>query len=399
MTDYKHPYNALPQGYRFEEYEFSSVLGSGTFGITYLCTDYNLKKLVAIKEYLPSDTAIRRTDDHSVVPKADQDREDFDWELEQFVNEAQTLARFDHRHVIKVHRYFEAHGTAYIVMEYAEGETLAKFLGCKEKLTEAELKEILCPLLNGLEEVHEAGILHRDIKPANIVIRAEDGSPVLVDFGAARQAIGERSHSLRRILTPGYAPFEQYLGRGHQGAWTDIYALGAVCYRALTGEVPVESPDRKEGYPLVPVSQRCANQASASFLSAIDGALSVDERDRPQTVAAWREMLEREERPPDPPIPNPIPNPRLWTQGATIAVLVGVLVLGSLGVWYIFPDRPDNGGIFNELEELKRYEKARDAAVDADDPKPLQDFVDRNPDSPYVSRADSLIQVWGERAD
>ena len=249
MTDYIHPHNALPQGYRFEGYELVRVLGRpGGFGITYLGFDDNLNKGVAIKEYLPSDIATRRTN-HSVVPQADHYREDFDWGLERFVKEAQTLACFDHRRIVKVHRYFKAHGTAYIVMEYAEGETLAEFLGRKRTLTEAELKEILYPLLDGLEEVHRAKILHRDIKPLNIVIRDEDRSPVLVDFGAARQAVGERSHSLRRILTPGYAPVEQYSSGSNQGAWTDLYALGAVCYRALTGEVPDDAMERLRDDP------------------------------------------------------------------------------------------------------------------------------------------------------
>ena len=291
MTDYEHHPNAFPQGYRLQEYELVRVLGMGGFGITYLAFDHNLNKGFAIKEYLPSDIATRRTD-HSVVPQADHYREDFDWGLARFVKEAQTLARFDHRHIVKVHRFFEAHGTAYIVMEYAEGETLEKFLGRKGTLEEAELKELLYPILDGLEEVHGADYLHRDIKPRNIILRYEDDSPVLLDFGAARQAIGEKSRSLSVIYTPGYAPFEQYLERGHQGAWTDIYALGAVCYRALTGEVPVASPDRTRHDPLVPVSQRCAGQASRGFLSAIDGALAVYAEDRPQSVAAWREALE-----------------------------------------------------------------------------------------------------------
>ncbi|MCY4605396.1 MAG: protein kinase, partial [Gemmatimonadetes bacterium] len=218
-------------------------------------------------------------------------RGDFQWGLERFLDEARTLARFDHRHIIKVHRFFEAHGTAYIVMEYAEGETLSAYLERKGTLSEAELKGILYPLLDGLEVVHGADFLHRDIKPGNIVLRDVDGSPVLLDFGAARQAIGAKSRSVTSIVTPGYAPIEQYSSRGHQGAWTDIYALGGVCYRALTGQVPDDATDRVRHDPLVPISQRCAGQASQAFLAAIDLALSVDEGDRPQNVAAWRAVL------------------------------------------------------------------------------------------------------------
>ncbi len=290
MSEAQHPLHALPRGHRLQEYELVRVLGFGGFGMTYLGFDHNLDKAVAIKEYLPSDIATRIADG-SVAPQASDFRDDFQWGLERFLDEARTLARFDHRHIIKVHRFFEAHGTAYIVMEYAEGETLSAYLERKGTLGEDELKEILYPLLDGLEVVHKADFLHRDIKPGNIVLRDADGSPVLLDFGTARQAIGVKSRSVTSIVTPGYAPIEQYSSRGHQGAWTDIYALGGVCYRALTSQVPEDATDRVRQDPLVPVSQRCAGQASQAFLLAIDLALSVDEGDRPQSVAAWRETL------------------------------------------------------------------------------------------------------------
>ena len=291
MNDAQQPLNALPQGHRLQEYELVRVLGFGGFGMTYLGFDHNLDKAVAIKEYLPSDIATR-TGDNSVVPQASQFRDDFEWGLDRFVDEARALARFDHRHIIKVYRFFEAHGTAYIVMEYAEGETLSAFLERKGTLKEAELKAILYPILDGLEVVHGADFLHRDIKPGNIIIRDEDNSPVLLDFGSARQAMGARSRSVTSIITPGYAPIEQYSSRGDQGPWTDIYALGGVCYRALTGEVPYDATDRMRDDPLIPVSERCAGQVSAEFLSAIDWALAVDEGDRPQSIAEWRAKLE-----------------------------------------------------------------------------------------------------------
>ena len=246
-----------------------------------------------LREYLPSDIAAR-TADHSVAPQASEFRGDFQWGLERFLDEARTLARFDHRHIVKVHRFFEAHGTAYIVMEYAEGETLSAYLERKGTLSEAELKGILYPLLDGLEVVHGADFLHRDIKPGNIVLRDVDGSPVLLDFGAARQAIGAKSRSVTSIVTPGYAPIEQYSSRGDQGPWTDIYALGGMCYRALTGQVPDDATDRVRNDPLIPVAERCAGRVSSAFLSAIDMALSVDEGDRPQSVGAWREAMEAE---------------------------------------------------------------------------------------------------------
>ena len=234
------------------------------------------------------------TGDNSVAPQASQFQSDFEWGLDRFLDEARVLARFDHRHIIKVYRFFEVHGTAYIVMEYAEGETLSAFIERKGTLKEVELKAILYPILDGLEVVHGADFLHRDIKPGNIIIRDEDNSPVLLDFGSARQAIGTRSRSVTLIITPGYAPIEQYSSRGDQGPRTDIYALGSVCYRALTGEVPDDATDRVRNDPLIPVSERCAGQASAEFLSAIDWALAVDEGDRPQSIGAWRTALAEE---------------------------------------------------------------------------------------------------------
>ena len=286
---------ALPQGTRIRDFEFHRVLGYGGFGITYLGWNVTLDIPVAIKEYLPTDLATREQD-LSVVPQTTQAASDFQWGLERFLDEARTLARFQHPNIVRVHQYFEAHGTAYIAMDYVEGEDLSAYLTRKGTLSEDELKAVLYPLLNGLEVVHRADFLHRDIKPGNIVLRAEDSSPVLLDFGAARQAIGAKSRSVTAIVTPGYAPIEQYSSRGRQGAWTDIYALGGVCYRALTGQVPDDATDRMRNDPLIPVSQQCAGQASRGFLSAIDVALSVDEGDRPQSVGAWREVLGAGER-------------------------------------------------------------------------------------------------------
>ena len=288
MTE--HNLNALPQGYRILEYELVRVLGFGGFGMTYLGYDHHLDKPVAIKEYLPSEIAVR-TGDNSVAPQASTFREDFEWGLERFLDESRTLARFQHPNIVQVSRFFEAHGTAYIVMEYAEGETLSERLARQGTLSEAELLDMVLPLLDGLAAVHEANFLHRDIKPGNIIIRDADGSPVLLDFGSARQAIGAKSRSVTTVVTPGYAPIEQYSVRGNQGPWTDLYALGGVCYRALTGQVPEDATERVRRDPLVPIGQLCGGQVSAATLGAIAWALQVDEEDRPQSVAAWREAL------------------------------------------------------------------------------------------------------------
>ena len=285
MAEHVH---ALPRGYRFEEYEVVRVLGSGGFGITYLAFDDNLDKAVAIKEYLPSDLAIRHAS--TVIPRSSSDENDFQWGLERFLDEAKTLARFKHHNIIQVHRFFRAHGTAYIVMEYAEGATLNKQLVKHGPYGESDLKDMLLPIIDGLKKVHAAEYLHRDIKPGNIIIR-DDGTPVLIDFGAARQAIGAKSRSVTSIISPGYAPIEQYAAKGNQGAWTDIYALGAVAYKCITGETPIDAAERVIEDTLKPLAETMPPGFSDEFLRAIDAALQVNVKDRPKTLRSWKAML------------------------------------------------------------------------------------------------------------
>lgn len=281
----------LPVGYRLHEYEIVRVLGAGGFGITYLGHDAHLKKSIAIKEYLPSDLAVRK-ENGNVVAKSSRDQTTFDWGLNRFLEEARVLALFDQPNLLRVHRFFEANGTAYIVNEYIEGNTLeAVFAQRQTPFNEEQLKAIIFPLLDGLETVHEVGYLHRDIKPANIMIR-DDGNPVLLDFGAARAALGVKSRNVTSIVTPGYAPIEQYSPRGNQGPWTDLYAIAAVMYRALTRQVPADATERVRHDLLTPVSELARNQASSPFLEAVDWALSVDEKNRPRTIEEWRLALE-----------------------------------------------------------------------------------------------------------
>ena len=197
--------NALPPGTRFEEYRLDVVLGAGGFGITYRAYDANLDKFVAIKEYLPSEFATR-AERYTVVPQSSTDAQDYHWGLNRFLDEARTLARFDHPNLNKVHRFFESNGTAYMVLEYVKGETLADRLTREraELPEEVRLTAIyLDEVLSGLEVMHEAGYVHRDIKPGNLMLREEDGSAVVLDFGAARQAVGQRSKAITSILDTG----------------------------------------------------------------------------------------------------------------------------------------------------------------------------------------------------
>ena len=234
--------NALRSGTHLDEYQVRKVLGQGGFGITYLADDIKLDRVVALKEYLPRDFAAR-TDGSTVVPNSSADAADYNWGLERFLDEARTLARFDHPHLNKVHRFFEANGTAYLVLEYIDGQTLSLLLTKYPTLPATHLQRIIREVLSGLVEVHQAGYIHRDIKPSNIMLRS-DGSAVLLDFGAARQAVGQRSKSITSILTPGYAPLEQYDTKAEDvGPWSDLYALGMVAYRCVSGLRDADLPD------------------------------------------------------------------------------------------------------------------------------------------------------------
>lgn len=291
--------NALTPGIEFEGYRIEGILGAGGFGITYRATETLLDRQVAIKEYLPTGMAIREVDGISIAPIGATETADFEWGMERFRAEAQTLVNFRHPNIVTVHRYFETHGSGYLVMEYVEGRTLAELVRPNKVLEEEEIQEILGPLLAGLAAVHDKGFLHRDIKPANIFIR-EDGSPVLIDFGAARQALGQHSKSLTSVVSAGYAPFEQYDSTSDQGPWTDIYALGGVLYRCVTGKVPPEAPARvsavfdKGTDPLIDVREAAQSHYSDALVTGIDTALAIRQSERPQSVAALREMVDGE---------------------------------------------------------------------------------------------------------
>ncbi|GMQ75687.1 MAG: hypothetical protein BMS9Abin01_0942 [Gammaproteobacteria bacterium] len=291
--------HALPVGYRLHWFQIESILGVGGFGVTYLARDGNLKRSVAIKEFLPSDLSVRR-EDSTVEPISENESETFRWGLDRFLSEARTLARFQHPNIVGVHSVFEANNTAYMVMEYEQGRSFGTLLREPESCREERLRALLMPLLDGLERVHEAGFVHRDIKPNNLFVR-DDGSPVVLDFGSARQALGVETRTLTSLVTPGYAPFEQYNANrdgDKQGPWTDIYALGATLYRAVSGKGPVDALTRAgailKGHKdvLVPATMVGEGRYSASFLRAIDRALAFQPEARPQTIAEWRVMFE-----------------------------------------------------------------------------------------------------------
>ena len=285
--------NALPLGHRLHEFRIDSVHGEGGFGIVYLARDLQLERTVALKEYMPASLAARGSD-LGISVRSERHRETFDLGLRSFVNEARLLASFDHRSLVKVYRFWEDNGTAYMVMPFYEGPTLKALLQeMGAPPDEAWLKRLLGPLLDALEVIHADHCYHRDIAPDNILLLGPRLEPLLLDFGAARRVIGDATQALTVILKPGYAPVEQYaeVPSMKQGAWTDVYALCAVLYAAITGNAPIPSVGRLMKDDLVPVSQTAQGRYSAPFLAAIDGGLAVRPDDRPQSIAALRQAL------------------------------------------------------------------------------------------------------------
>jgi serine/threonine protein kinase len=281
-------HHALPVGTRLASYEIRDVLGAGGFGITYMAYDFDLEREVAIKEYLPTGLAVRIADGTTVAPKSEGDSGDFEYGRKRFLDEARTLARFREPNIVRVITYLEAHGTAYFVMDYEAGESLVERLKASVTLTEAAVLRIVIPILRGLSAVHRQSFLHRDIKPHNIYLRRDD-SPVLLDFGAARQALGEHSRAMTGLVTPGYAPFEQYLSSG-QGPWTDVYALGATMYHCVTGFAPIASTERMAAIhdgkpdPLLEVSALMRERYGAKFIDTMMWMMAPLARDRPQSA-------------------------------------------------------------------------------------------------------------------
>jgi serine/threonine protein kinase len=285
--------HTLPIGTRLRDYEITGLIGEGGFGIVYLAWDLSLQRKVAVKEYVPASIASRVAGSSAIVVKSDRHLDTFKAGLKSFVNEARLLARFDHPSLVKVYRFWEENGTAYMVMPFYEGPTLKTALADLGHVpSEDELRAWLNPLLDALTVMHAAQCFHRDIAPDNILLTAS--GPLLLDFGAARRVIGDMTHALTVVLKPGYAPIEQYgdVASMSQGAWTDLYALACVVYYAITGKTPMSSVERLMDDRLEPIATLAAGRYNAAFLRAIDAALAVRPHDRPQNEAQFRALLD-----------------------------------------------------------------------------------------------------------
>jgi serine/threonine protein kinase len=273
-------------------YRIRKVIGSGGFGITYEAEDIRLATAVAVKEYFPDEFG-ERDSGMSVRPRSERHMETFQWGRTSFLEEARTLARFQHPAIVHILRVFEANSTAYMVMRLERGQSFESWLkGLGRQPTQAELDRIAAPLLDALEIMHASNFLHRDIAPDNIIVRP-DGTPVLLDFGAARNIV-KQNRALTGIVKAGYSPHEQYATDSRlQGPWSDLYAFGGTLYRAIMGWAPDEATVRISDDRMRRVSQAGENKGRyrTSFLKAIDACLMTKPSDRPQSVAALRSGL------------------------------------------------------------------------------------------------------------
>lgn len=303
--------DALPLGSLLGDFEIREVIGVGGFGVVYRAWEGPLERDVAIKEYMPMGMARRDGGGHLTL-RSRSHQEDFDLGLRSFLNEAKLLARFDHPALVKVHRFWEERGTAYMAMPFYRGQTLRQrrqHLGAVA-VTEAWLMAMLEPLLGALAEMHRVEVFHRDIAPDNI-LWCDDHRPVLLDFGAARRVLADRTQHLTAVLKPQFAPIEQYADAHaiRQGPWTDIFALASTCYFMLTGRPPLPATARILSDDLTPLSELAPPGFSTRVLETLDWAMAVRPGDRPQSVAALRDALSGHATVPARPAPVRTPAP------------------------------------------------------------------------------------------
>ncbi len=306
--------HALPEGFRLEEYTIERQLSLGGFSIVYLAVDL-AGAPVAIKEYLPNSLALRG--EGEVVPNiASEHLGAFRYGMKCFFEEGRALAKLSHPNVIRVLNFFRANDTVYMVMEYEHGRTLQEFiLKHKGHISERFIRGVFTRLLNGLREVHTNKLLHLDLKPSNIYLRT-DNTPVLIDFGAARQTLMNDQPILKPMYTPGFASPEHYGARRDLGPWSDIYSVGATMYACLAGTPPQPADARMEGDELTPAMVRWEGQYSDQLLEIIDWCLNLNHLYRPQSVLSLQKTLVT---------PAEAPTPKEEEPGSWFGRMVGKL--------------------------------------------------------------------------
>lgn len=287
----QNPLYLLPQISLRKQYLIGRVLGHGGFAVTYLGYDRNLDVKVAIKEYFPREFATRSGEAGAVILPNDHPEAKgfYEYGLQKFVEEARLLSQLRHAHIIKVLNLFEISGTAYYVMEYLEGQTLKDHIKQHGALPFEKAYALIEQLLDAVDFLHSRNCFHRDIKPANIYLSAE-GSPILLDFGSARNQLASQSRSLNATITPGYAPIEQYSVKGRQGPWTDIYALAATCYYLITGNIPPEAADISQGLETIQLPSKLGVALSPAQEKWLMRGLALRPEERPQSITEWRAL-------------------------------------------------------------------------------------------------------------
>ena len=283
----------LPAGTRLQNYRILRVLAAGGFSFVYLAHDPN-ERPVAIKEYLPSTLALRVNGEgqpQGAAQVASDHLALFRAGMKCFFEEAGALARLSHPNVIRVLDIFRANDTVYLVMRYERGRALNEHLrALTEPVSELWLRNTFAQLLDGLREVHTAKLLHLDIKPANIYLR-NDGTPLLIDFGAARQVLSAEGMKLPPLYTPGFAAPEMHDRRDQLGPWSDIYSIGATMYACLSRAAPQAANARRQADAVAPAKQAWAGKYAADLLEIIDWSMQLDHLKRPQSVLALQKAL------------------------------------------------------------------------------------------------------------
>ena len=287
---------SLPEGFQIDEYRILRVLASGGFSFVYLAHDRN-EIPVALKEYLPAGLALR-VDGAAAPSVAEGDLAAFRFGMKCFFEEGRALAGLNHPNVVRVFNFFRANETVYMAMRYERGRTLQEHIEARHgPLRENWVRRTFAQLLNGLREVHSNRLLHLDIKPSNIYVR-NDGAPLLIDFGAARQTLGATAgRALPMMYTPGYASPEHHRNRELLGPWSDVYSVGASLYAALAEVVPPPADQRMERDRMISASKACSGKFSRQLLEIVDWCLRLDHLERPQSVFALQKTLLDEEAP------------------------------------------------------------------------------------------------------
>jgi serine/threonine protein kinase len=282
---------ALPQGYRLQNYRIDRAISRGGFSIVYRAVD-DSGAVVAIKEYLPSGLVLR-TDGSRVHASSIENLDSFRFGMKCFFDEGKSLASINHPNVVRVLNFFRANETVYMVMKYERGRTLQQYIqGNQGLLPEGLIRHVFSRLLNGLREVHSRRLLHLDIKPANIYIRT-DGSPVLLDFGAARQVLTSRGSKVTPMYTPGFAAPEQYRegDADRLGPWTDLYGVGASLFACFAAFAPQAADSRVKDEHYVSARKLWGGKYSDDLLNLVDQCLRLDSLQRPQSVFQVQKML------------------------------------------------------------------------------------------------------------